>query len=335
MSTMRDIANLAGVSVATVSRVINDDKTYSMKQETRDRVWKAAAQTHYRLPLMRTDAARESGKVNCRVGCVLSIVTDKYRDPYFMSILSGVEARLARYGYSLDFLRSQSELKNKSILNEILDNPPDALILMDTLSQPLYKALRLKIPVCVGIDTQFDDIDNVGYDQFATAVNAVKTLVDRGHRDIAFIGGSPTLNLYDSERYGGYLHAMRMAGLPTPDAWACHCGWDELRCMAQVQAMMRLPEKPTAIFAASDLMAIAALSALYSMGIGVPHPVAVIGITNIELSKFSSPPLTTFEIPAYEIGLTAVDLAHNRLKEGFPLPFRVLLPTRLISRESV
>jgi LacI family transcriptional regulator len=331
---MRDIARLANVSVATVSRVINNDQTYRMRQETRDRVWEAIAQTNYRMPFPRIDPVR-SNRLNRRIGCVLSIVKDKYRDPYFMSILSGIEAQFAHYGYSLDFLHTQSELKHEDTLYGILDDPPDALILMDTLDHSLYSALCQHIPVCVGVDTQIDDIDNVGYDQFTTAKSAVETLLAKGHRDIAFIGGSPTDDLRDNGRYLGYRYAMQQAGLLTPDTWACHCYWDELTCMKQVHEMMIQPEQPTAIFAASDLMAIAALSALYTMGISVPEQTAVIGITNIELAKFSSPPLTTFEIPAYEIGLTAVDLIHGRLNEGFPLPRRVLLPTRLIERESV
>lgn len=335
MSTMRDIARLANVSVATVSRVINNDKTYRMRQETHDRVWKAIAQTNYQVPLSRAEMTRKGQRENRRVGCVLSIVKEKYRDPYFMSILSGIETRFAHYGYSLDFLRTYSELKNRSMLREVLENPPDALILMDTLDPALFRTLRAKTPICVGVDTQIEDIDNVGYDQFLTARNAVETLIARGHREIAFIGGSPTDDLRDSARYMGYRHAMQEAGLPTPEDWACHCHWDELACMAQVHGMMSQPNQPTAIFAASDLMAIAVLSALYSMGISVPGQVAVIGITNIELSRFSSPPLTTFEIPAYEIGLVAVDLLHSRLNEGFPLPRRILLPTRLILRESI
>jgi len=332
---MRDIARLANVSVATVSRVVNNDKTYRIRQETRDRVWKAIAETNYQAPVMRLEAIRAVTRENRRIGCVLSIVKDKYRDPYFMSVLSGMEARFAVYGYSLGFLRTQSELRNQNVLHEILEDPPDALILMDTLSPALYRALRARIPVCVGVDTQMDDIDNVGYDQFSTAKSAVETLLARGHRDIAFIGGSPTSDLRDSGRYMGYRYAMQTAGLSVPEAWACHCQWDELTCMAQVHEMMGRPSRPTAIFAASDLMAIAALSALYSMGIGVPGQVAVIGITNIELSKFSSPPLTTYEIPAYEIGIMAADLVHNRMNEGFPLPRRILLPTKLVVRESV
>jgi len=272
---------------------------------------------------------------NQRVGCVLNILKDKYRDPYFVSVLSGIEARFAHYGYTLDFLRTKTELKDRDALQEILDDPPGTLILMDTLAPALYHALRAKIPVCVGVDTGHEDIDNVGYDQFFTAKKAVEMLIAHGHRSIAFIGGSVGDVLEDSERYMGYRYALQAAGLPAPATWACDCNWDALTCMAQTREMMALPDRPTAIFAASDLMAIAAMSALDAMGISVPNEAAVIGITNIELAKFSNPPLTTFEIPAYEIGLLAVDLLHSRLTEGFPLTRRALLPTKLVERNSV
>jgi len=335
MSTMRDIARLANVSVATVSRVINNDTTYRMRQETQDRVWKAIAETGYRVPPPRLDTSRESARKNLQVGCVLSIVKEKYRDPFFMSVLSGIETRLTERGYALGFLRTQTELRDRAVLRDALESSPAGLILMDTLEPPLYRALRAKIPICVGVDTLHEDIDTVGYDHFATARRAVETLVSRGHEAIAFIGGSPAGEFAYNGRYMGYRYAMHAAGLPAPAAWIHNCAWDELTCMAQVREMMSRPGRPTAIFAASDLMAIAALSALYSMGISVPGQAAVIGISNIELSKFSSPPLTTYEVPAYEIGRLAADLIHDRLNDNFPLPRRIQLPTRLVLRESV
>ena len=335
MSTMKDIARLANVSVATVSRVVNNDKTYRMRQETHDRVWKAIAQTGYQVPHPHVEPVRGEMRKSRRVGCVLSIVRGKYRDPYFMSILSGIEERLLHHGYVMDFLRSQPELKMRSVLRDILENPPDALILMDTLTPALYRTLCAKIPVCIGLDTQHEDIDNVCYDQYLTGKRAVETLIAHGHRDIAFIGGSPGDSLEDNGRYQGYLHALLAAKLPVRKEWVHNCQWDELTCMAQVREMMGRPNPPTALFAASDLMAIAALSTLYSMGISVPNQMAVIGITNIELSRFSSPPLTTFEIPANEMGLMVVDLIEQRLHENFPLPRRIVLPTKLITRESV
>lgn len=335
MSTMRDIARLAGVSVATVSRVVNNDQTYRMRQETRDRVWKAIADSSYQVPPPRVEAPRKATQKNMRIGCLLSIVKDKYRDPYFMSVLSGIEARFAEYGYALGFLRTQVELHNPMVLREILEDPPDGIILMETLPPEFYRKLRAKIPVCVGVDTLHEDIDNIGYDQFITAKNAVETLILRGHRRIAFIGGSPSDDFAGNGRYIGYRYAMQNANLPTHEGWMYNCRWDEPTCMAQVREMMAFADRPSAIFAASDLMAIAAMSALYSMGISVPGQVAVIGISDIELSRFSSPPLTTYAVPAYEIGLLAANFIHDRLEGSFPLPRRVLLPTKLIERESV
>lgn len=335
MSTMREIARIARVSVATVSRVVNNDQTYRMKAQTRDRVWKAIADTGYKVPPPRVDTPNSKRAKQKSIGCVLSIVKEKYRDPYFMSVLAGIEKRFARYGYTLDFLRTKTELREPSILSDIIERPPAGLILMDTLDSNLYRHLLDHIPNCVGIDTQHNDIDNVGYDQLGTAKNAVDFLIARGHRDIAFIGGDPNTQFFNNGRYDGYCLAMQAAGLKVHENWVHNCRWDELACIEQVRGMMALSPRPTAIFAASDLMAMAALSALYSMGFSVPAQVAVIGISNIELSRFSSPPLTTYEVPAFEIGLLAVDLLEERLRENFPLPKRVLLPTRQILRESV
>lgn len=94
MPTIREVAALANVSVATVSRVLNNDQTYKMKEETRQRVWQAVAQTGYRLPSTAKPRPKPSGTENVSVGCVLSVTKDKYRDPYFMSVLSGVEQAL-------------------------------------------------------------------------------------------------------------------------------------------------------------------------------------------------------------------------------------------------
>ena len=335
MSTLRDIARLSKVSVATVSRVINNDQTYSMKPETRERVWRVISEVGYKVPPPHRGAASwQRTKGSNRVGCILSIVKDKYRDPYFMSVLSGIEARLSHYGYFLDFLHSQIELKNEMTLQEILDRPPAGLILMDALQEDLYQRLSAVIPVRVGVDTRHADIDNVGYDHIQTAMNAVEYLPSRGHRRIAYVGGSPGDTLEISGRFVGYRTALQRAGLPLQPQWIHNCHWDELECIRQVTEMMALEPRPTALFAGSDLMAIAAMSALYSKSISIPDQVAVVGISNIELSRFSSPPLTTYEIPTFEMGRLSVDLLHNRMNDDFPLPRRILLPTRQVLRAS-
>lgn len=337
MSTLRDIAELANVSTATVSRVLNNDTTYKMTDATRSRVLDAAQQLNYK-PRRNQKANSNTSADNhksLKVGCVLSVTKDKYNDPFFMSILSSVESRLGSNGYKLSFLRTGLELEDNSTLYSTFNEDISGLILMETLNSDTYKYIRKSVPNIVGIDTKRDDIDNIGYDHYDAATTAVQHLIEKGHTRIGFIGGSgPTKNIKTSLRYRGYFTTMHAHGLDVNPDWVMDCHWDEAKCIELVQNLCLMPGRPTAIFVASDLMAMAALSGLYEIKVNVPSQMAVIGLSNIELSKYSNPPLTTIEVPTNEIGIVATDLLLARIKGYDLLPQKIILPSKLIVRDS-
>ena len=336
MASIRDVANLAGVSIATVSRVLNNDATYKMRDETRNKVWEAVAQTGYRNKTFVHAPDSIPAPAARKVGCILSVTKEKYRDPYFTSIYAGIEACLMEKGYSVAFLKTYLEIQDPEVLQNTFADPPAGLILMEQLNPKIYRYLRARIPVCIGIDTQHNDIDNVGYDHFDAGLRTTNYLISKGHKKIAFLGGSVLgKNGKASRRYLGFVAAMQLAGLPVRPEWVLDCQWDELACIDLVKELMACPERPTAICAASDLMAMAALSALYSMGVTVPDQMAVIGLSNIKLSQFSSPPLTTYTIPTEDIGRIAVDLLDERLNGLDRPPCRIYLPLTRVVRASV
>lgn len=337
MSTIRDVAKLANVSVATVSRVLNNDQTYKMKDETRRRVWQAVAQAEYRLPSTPKKQRKPPLTKAASVGCILSVTKDKYQDPYFMSILSGVEQALDDRGYSLAFISTCFELQDQNILYQTFSKPPNGIIIMETLSDHLYSYVRQHVAHCVGVDTQHPDIDNVGYDHFTAAFQATDHLIQLGHKRIAFVGGSGLArSIKSSRRYWGYRYAMERSDLTVDPELVRDCLWDEMVCVKQVKYLMELPpqQQPTAIFAASDIQAIAVLSALYSLGRKVPDQVAVMGLSDIELSQFSCPPLSTLRIPTREIGISAVEALDRRLHGSKLPPQQIFLPSTLIRRSS-
>lgn len=339
MSTIRDVARVAGVSTATVSRVVNNDVTYKITEETRAKVWQAVTHLNYKINAnaRRQTSVKEAptSKPPVKIGCVISVTKDKYNDPYFMSILSGAEERLISEGCDIAFVRTGHELEDKKILFNTFNEPITGLILMETLNKESYDYIRKQVPHIVGIDTPRWDIDNVGYDHYHVATTAVQHLIDQGHEKIGFIGGSGMGgNLKDSRRYRGYYGTMHAAGLPVREDWVIDCMWDEALCIEQINRLCQAGDYPTAFFAASDLMAMATLSALYHNGISVPEKVAVIGLSNIEMSRFASPPLSTVHIPTKEIGMAAVDLLFDRINGNNILPRKVLLPTELIVRHS-
>lgn len=338
MSTIRDVAKKANVSIATVSRVINNDTKYKITDETRNRVLDAIKALDYvaasRIPKRGTEnPASNSGY---KVGVVLSVTKKKYNDPYFMSILSGIEKRLQERGGSVSFIKTGVELRDRENLISAFQEPISGMILMETLSPDIFEYVRSHTPYIVGIDTLSQDIDNVGYDHYHAAVVATKHLIAQGHTRIGFIGGSgESDDIMNSRRFQGYYIAMTSAGLPVERKWILNCEWDEDICAEQVDDLCKTRDLPTAIFASSDLMAIVAMNSLFKNGLSVPHDVAVIGVSNIDISKYTTPPLTTVHIPTEEIGIIATDQLLSRIGGNDLPPQKILLPTSLLIRGSV
>ena len=147
MATIRDVAKMANVSTATVSRILNADKTYKVTNETRERVWQAVKALNY----VRNQGGKESiNRVDIKnptvnkvkIGCILCVTREKYTDPYFMSILSGVESKLIENGYSLSVIRTKNELQDPTVLFNTVSESLTGLIIMETLSDEIYSQLK-------------------------------------------------------------------------------------------------------------------------------------------------------------------------------------------------
>ena len=338
MSTIRDVAKLANVSTATVSRILNNDTKYKITDETKNRVWDAVRALDYTLPAKPPKHKHENtvpGEM-CKIGCILSVTKKKYNDPYFMSIFAGIERRLQEKGCSISFIKTGAELVDQANLVSAFKEPVSGLILMESLNQELYDYVRDHVPHIVGIDTVREDIDNVGYDHYRAGLIATRHLISQGHKKIGFIGGSgDSPDIMNSRRFQGYYIAMSEAGLSVNPEWTLNCEWDEDLCAAQVDALCQSGDHPTAIMAASDLMAIVAMNSLFRNGLSVPNDIAVSGISNIDMSKYTTPPLTTVHIPTEEIGIVAADMLLSRINGNNLMPQQIILPIALIPRGSV
>lgn len=338
MSTIRDVAKLANVSTATVSRVLNNDSTYKMTDETKKRVWDAIKALQYEAPARPPKHKKPVPAINShhKIGCILSVTRKKYNDPYFMAILSGVEKRLNEKGCEISFIKTGVELENQTDLVNAFQKPITGLILMETLNSETYNYVRKHVPHIVGIDTSRPDIDNVGYDHYQVAYAATRHLISKGHTRIGYIGGSgESHNIKDSRRYQGYYMAMTNAGLTVEDKWVINCNWDEDLCAVQVDKLCQSGDYPSAFFAGSDLIAMITMNSFYNNGISVPQDVAVMGLSDIEMSKYSNPPLTTIHVPTEEMGIVATDMLLSRINGNNLLPQTILLPTKLVARDSV
>lgn len=332
MSTIRDVAKLANVSTATVSRVLNNDSKYKMTEETKKRVLDAVAALDY-------EPATSSGRIStplvnrAKVGCILRLTKKKFNDPYYMSILSSAEDRLRTKGYEIAFIRSTSEIEERAQLASLFQEPISGIILMDELEDEQYKYIKNQGVSIVGIDTTRTDIDNIGYDRFTIALDATEKLIKAGHTKIGFIGGGGrSKDIKTSQRFRGFQTAMYCAGLPLNDKWIIDCEWDEDLCAEKLDALCSTKDLPTAFFISSDLMAMAALSVFFNHNIKVPDEVSIISVTDIEMAKYANPPLTTYRIPTDAIGYAAADLLMARINGYNLIPEKIILPSSLIVR---
>lgn len=332
MATIREVARLANVSIASVSRILNQDPDYRVTPETREKVLKAIAELDYK-PNPNYKKHRAGSQVS--IGCISRMTVERTQDSYFTTIMGGAQNYLKRQNYDFDFVVSQFDILDENSLSSLLAQPPKGLILMDQPAEQTMQLLSSKIKCIVGIDSGQPSIDNVCYDRFEAGCQAMRYLLAKGHTKIAYIGAHISDNAMTIGRYEAYLRMMRGAKLPINPAYVIDSNWHRGICFEKTIELMKLADRPTALFVGSDHMAIAAISALHTLGISIPDEISVIGISDIADAKYLNPPLTTIAIPQIEIGEIAASTLLQRIGGDLSLPKRIVVPTTLVERNSV
>jgi LacI family transcriptional regulator len=327
--TMADIAELAGVSVPTVSKVLNGRSDVS--RATRDRVERVIQEQGY----VRSAAARALR--GGRSGLVDVLVHD-LESPYHLEVIRGIEEALARSGLSLvlSALHGRSR-PARQWLEGVKSRGSDAVILVLAASPPdqLAELRRLDIPLVV-LDswgqTQVD-VPSVGATNWVGGFSATEHLLSLGHRRVAMIGGPAPL-LSSKARAAGYRAALDAAGVAF-DVELFRSG-DFLpdRGAAETRALLDVEDAPTAIFAGSDLQALGVYQALRERGKHVPEDISVVGFDDLPVASLATPPLTTVRQPLAEMGRMAVEMIRHLLEGEDVQDGRVEMPTSLVVRES-
>jgi DNA-binding LacI/PurR family transcriptional regulator len=322
--TMADVAQRAGVSHQTVSRVLNDAQ--AVRPQTREAVLKAIADLGYR----RNQAAR--ALVTRRSG-LIGVIADELRLYGPASTVSSVAqaAREAGYGITLDLLWDVTGSSVAAALEHQLSQAVEAVVLVAVHGElPDADALRgLSVPVIALDGFLGDETPTAGVDHHAGGVMATRHLLDLGHRRIAHITGPADWTQAEA-RQAGFLEALGRVGVePGPVVtgdWSPRAGY--------AGCLQIFDEDPstTALFVANDQMAMGALRALAEAGRAVPDDVSVVGFDDIPEASFSQPPLTTIRQDFAELGREAVRLVVGAIG-GERLP-TTLVPPRLVTRAS-
>ncbi len=334
--TLEQIATLAGVSRSTVSRVINNHP--NVDAETRARVWQVVHE-HRFMPnsAARTLASRRSQIIGLIIPQALG---DVFTESYFPALIQGISVACDERDYSLvlAFVTSGSD---RSFQRIVRTGHLDGLIVTSALSEDdlVPRLAQERFPfVLIGRSPHPIHLTSVDCDNVRGASMATQHLARLGYTRIATITG-PLSTMAAIDRRDGFLNAIRAAGLELPDGYIQEGDWTELSGQEAIPAFLALPERPQAIFVASDGMAIGALKGIRRAGLRIPEEIALVGFDDVPLASAVEPPLTTVRQPIDRLGFTATTLLLEQLKAGadggdMADGQRIVLPTELVIRES-
>lgn len=326
-ATVAEIARAAGVSNATVSRVLNNMGI--VKQETCEKVYRAMTD----LGMEIEDSIKESN----RSGKLILFNLPFGLNPFFNEIFQGAKASAHQRGYSIlinqDHMNANTYPKMERLIRDL---KPSGIIFLNHIDRELTDKLLSIIPFvrCCDYDIDNKRISSVGVDDFKAATMVMDYLFSLNVRKIAFI--SSPLNYTDvKQRKSGYLNALQMRNIRPVDSWIVQLpeiSYDMAYSVATQILSNRF--RPEAIFAATDILAAAVVNAARDLGIDVPSELIVVGYDNTEYSRISNPAITTVNVSKFQIGFSACELLIDTIDNPGTSAQHISLPTELVIRRS-
>src|SRR6266536_1472098 len=305
--TIRDVARIAGVSLSTVSQVLNGRPGYA-SADTRDRVLAAARELNYR------PNALARGLVTSRTGTLGLVITDITKT-LFPKVVGGIEQVASQQGYSVLLTCARSVEIERAALDTLLDKRVDGIIFMSHTTE----------------------LSQIGWDDIEVGRRATEHLIGLGHRRIAHLAGalSPPRRLSAVQRLAGFRAAMAEAGLPVDERLVLDAGFQHDGGFAAAERLLDVDDPPTAVFAASDSMAVGFINGLHRRRVRVPDDISVAGANDDSCAVYVEPPLTTILVPVAAAGRRAAEIILAAIgARTTPTPVRETLGVELVIRHS-
>jgi LacI family transcriptional regulator len=331
--TIQDIARKTGVSTTTVSRVLNGKaKKFRISGNTAERILGAAEKMHYRPNILARSLRLKKTKT---IGLVIPDISN----PFFACVTKTIQTTAYQAGYSLIVCNTDEDISTEIEQIELLRSKAvDGFIIMPVgVRYDHIRKLQDDHIHLVMLDRCFDELDthSVVVDNHSGAFQAVTHLIQNGHREITIIQG--LLNTYtNNQRVQGYRDALIRHGLPVDEKRIVGKDFRSENGYRETKALLRQPERPSALFTTSDLITLGCLQALQEENLTVPADISLVAFDDIDFAPFLSAPLTVVSQPREIMGETAVRLLVDQLKnKGGTDEKRIVLKPRLIIRNSV
>lgn len=330
--TIEDIAREAGVSIATVSRVIN--KTKPVSAELRDRVYEVIEKNHFKPNSLA------QGLITKKTNTIGIIVPD-ISNAVFGKLTKGINSVFAQEGYTVVLCESQGELEKELKLLGILEEKQiEGLLFAGVdVNHTLVERMRKRnYPVVLVTQEASEDeeaVHTVIHNNVEAMYDAVKFLLDNGHERIAYLGGSKNDFSSGKKRVIGYKKALEEAGIEVKDSYIAQ---GDFSFEAGYQGMKKLYEEnsklPTAVVTGSDVIAVGAIQYLDNMRVKIPDDISIMGFDDSEFATYIKPELSTVRISYYDEGVKAAEMLRELMNGSTEVPMKEYVPHKIIRRST-
>ncbi|KLN62750.1 transcriptional regulator EbgR [Vibrio sp. VPAP30] len=325
MATLKDIATEAGVSLATVSRVLNDDPTLSVKEETKHRILEIAEKLEY-----KTSSSKRAGLGKKHNHHFLAVYNYKQEaevnDPYYLSIRHGIETQCDKLGIELtNCYNNEVSLEGSKITG--------VLLVGRSHPEVLSEVKKLTENICyVDFSDSDSEYDSVDIDLVRISKEITDFFIEQGYQRIGFIGGQDEPNSADIREvafaeYGQLKGVVSLDDIYRGD-FTSSSGYD------LAKELLAKPNYPNALFIASDSITIGVLRAIHEHGLNIPQDISLISVNDIPTAKFTFPSLSTVRIHSEMMGIQGVNLLLEKARDGRALPLQVYVPSKLKLRDT-
>lgn len=337
MVKISDVAKLAQVSEATVSRVLSGDMSFSASDLTRKKVFDAVAQLGYKSNRQRKPKSGEPA-VTLNIGLLTASQEDEINDPYYLSIRLGIEKQCAAMSLNL-----KSTIRLNAPLSNLDFAGLDGLVVVGSIDPEPLRQLYIENDNIVFVNNLYKhdpDYDAILSDLTNATEDCIDILYNLGHRSIGYIGGNEIIHNVATHqnqvckdiRHKTFEEKMKQLGLFNPDH-VYICNWSASEGQRAAQEAIRKGKLPTAFLVGSDPLSMGVIHAFREAGIRVPEDVSIISFDDIEAAAFLNPPLSSVRMFTEEIGRQSVKTLYDRLL-GRDIVINVVVPSKLAVRQS-
>ena len=330
MVKIEDVARAAGVSVATVSRVLNEQG--GVLPQTQERVKKAVEALSYQPNLLARNLRKNESRI-------ILILAPNFSNPYYSNVLAGICDVSRNLGYSTLIYNTydSNALDEKLVTSLFQKNRADGMITLAVNRDDMWLSRYAGKYPLVQCSEYVEDaaLAHISVDNRRAAKESVSFLIAQGHRRIGIIS-SANRYLSSTNRLRGYLDALEEAGIRQDDALIAYASADYSFASGKQAArdLLSLPEPPSAIFCVSDILALGAISSAGKLGLQVPWDLSVMGFDDVDYTTMFHPYLSTVAVPCYELGRRSMLMLYDHIQQKPTAAMEEYLPHQIMYRET-